>query len=99
MKIGEKSGVERSGLIDPTRAGGARPLETCTPPDADEIQVSDVARALARLIGRIDDTSSDPARAAQLEILRNAVATGRYQPDLQDVARKLLAEVAAERLP
>ena len=99
MKIGEKSGVERCDPIDPTRAGTGRSLGTVTQAGADEIQVSDVARALARLLGRVDDTSPDPARAAQLEILRNAVATGRYQPDLQDVARKLLAEVAAERLP
>jgi anti-sigma28 factor (negative regulator of flagellin synthesis) len=99
MKIGEKTGVERSALIDPLRADGARPLGPGANSGADEIQVSDVARALARLLGRVDDTSPDPARAAQVEILRNAVATGRYQPDLRDVARKLLAEVAAERLP
>ena len=34
--------------------------------------------------------------AAQLDILRNMVATGRYQPDCREVARKVLTEVAAE---
>ena len=99
MKIGEKSGVERSALIDRTSAGCARPRAHGAEATADEIRVSDVARALARLLGRVDDTVPDPARAAHLEILRNAVATGRYQPDLREVARKLLSEVAAERVP
>ena len=56
----------------------------------------DVARGFARLLGRVDDAVPDPARAAQVAILRNAVASGRYQPDLQQVARKLLVEMAAE---
>lgn len=99
MKIGEKSGVDPSPLIDRTPVDGARPRAAGAESAPDEIQLSDVARALARLLGRVDDTTPDPARAAQLEILRNAVATGRYQPDLGDVARKLLTEVAAERLP
>lgn len=97
MKIGEKSGVEGSALIDPVRADEARARPAGVPAGADAIQLSDVARALARLLGRVDDTTPDPARAAQLEILRNAVASGRYQPDLHEVARKLLVEVAAER--
>jgi flagellar biosynthesis anti-sigma factor FlgM len=96
MKIGDKGGVEPSALIDRTPADGARPRGTGAGSTADEIELSDVARALARLLGRVDDTTPDPARAAQVEILRNAVATGRYQPDLQAVARQLLSEVAAE---
>ena len=60
------------------------------------IEVTDVAQAARRLLGCVDDTTPDPARAAQVEILRNAVASGRYQPDLHEVARKLLVELAAE---
>ena len=83
MKIGTKSLFEPAAPVSGTGSNGARP-------------VPDVARALARLIGRLDDATPDPARAAQLAILRNAVATGRYQPPLHEVARKMLAEVAAE---
>ena len=60
------------------------------------IEVTDVAQAARRMLGRVDDSTPDPARAAQVEILRNAVASGRYQPDLHEVARKLLVELAAE---
>ena len=50
-------------------------------------------RVLAQLVGRVDADRPDPARAAQVEILRNAVASGRYQPDLYAVARVLLSEL------
>jgi anti-sigma28 factor (negative regulator of flagellin synthesis) len=60
------------------------------------IEATDVAQVARRLLGRVDDGTPDPARAAQVEILRNAVASGRYQPDLHEVARKLLVELAAE---
>jgi anti-sigma28 factor (negative regulator of flagellin synthesis) len=97
MRIGAKIGVESPKVdqrVAPEHAcgrGRAASLDK-----SGEIPRLDVARALARLLGRVDPTSPDPARAAQLEILRNAVATGRYQPDLVAVARKLLVEVAAE---
>jgi anti-sigma28 factor (negative regulator of flagellin synthesis) len=52
-------------------------------------------RTLARLIGGVREAGPDPMRAAQLEILRNAVASGRYEPDLHEVAKKLLAEAFA----
>jgi hypothetical protein len=98
MSIGQKSGSQPTRAIDdvvgvlvPVRwpAGG----RTVTKPTARE----QFARNLAPLIGRIDDVVPDPARAAQVEILRNAVASGRYRPDLREVAWKLLCEVAAAR--
>jgi len=98
MKIGDTSGVEPTGLTARVVADRA-PAGTLAPAarDAvDRIEISDAARALARLVGHLDDAIPDPARAAQVEILRNAVASGRYQPDLGAVARKLLLEVAAE---
>jgi len=94
MKIGERTGIE------PTRriASAARPLDPFVlRPGSLPVGRVEVARTLAKLMGPIADGMQDPARAAQVEILRNAVATGRYEPDLHEVARKLLAEVAAGR--
>ena len=54
----------------------------------------EIARAKA-LLGCVGDGTLDPARAAQIALLRNAVAAGRYAPDLGDVARNLLEEVSA----
>jgi hypothetical protein len=59
-------------------------------------QAPELARALGRLLGRVQEDIPDPARAAQVAILRNAVSGGRYAPDLHAVARSLLIEIAAE---
>ena len=97
MRIGEKNGAEPTrpseGIgINPARMPGRTRLRD----GAGEVDASIVARAFVRLMGPIDDGRPDPVRAAQVELLRNAVATGRYRPDPIAVARKLLAEVAAE---
>jgi hypothetical protein len=52
-----------------------------------------LARSLVPLVGCVREAAPDPGRAAQVEILRNAVAAGRYRPDLRAVARALLAEL------
>jgi len=100
MKIGDQNGVEPTiALRRP--AGGAPPPPVRVARRADpagETRLPDAVRALGRLVGRVDDPTPDPARAAHLALLRNAVASGRYQPDLHDVARKLLIEMAAERV-
>ena len=98
MKIGDTTtGAEPTGEATRVVAqrAAARALRTAPAAEA-RIQVTDVAQAARRLLGRVDDMTPDPARAAQVEILRNAVASGRYQPDLHEVARKLLIELAAE---
>jgi anti-sigma28 factor (negative regulator of flagellin synthesis) len=99
MEIGNKSGAGPGGVLDGIDAAvhRGRKVRGLARKRSHEIDVPDVARALARFLGRIDEAAPDPARAAQLAILRNAVAAGRYAPDPRDVARKLLAEVAAER--
>jgi len=100
MKIGESKVAEPTrhvGMIHAGEARSARRRITALP-DHDAVRVSELGRVFARLLGRIDDSAPDPARAAQVEILRNAVATGRYAPDLHAVARKLLVEFAAERV-
>lgn len=88
MKIGDTSGLE------PT-APTAHPGAPCRPAPKPAVQALDVARAFVRLVGRIDDDVPNPARAAQVEILRSAVAGGRYRPDRVDVARKLMLQLAA----
>jgi len=98
MKIGDTTtGAEPTGeaIRVVAQRAAARALRP-TPPAEGRVEVTDVAQAARRLLGRVDDTTLDPARAAQVEILRNAVASGRYQPDLHEVARKLLVELAAE---
>ena len=98
MKIGDTT--TGAGTVGETiqvvaQRAAARALRP-VPTDADRVDATDVAEAARKLLGRVDDTTPDPARAAQMEILRNAVASGRYQPDLHEVARKLLVELAAE---
>jgi len=99
MKIGDKKAVAYCALTGRVEAEAAHPGndgERAGKTHPDAVRVSEFARALAKLIGKVDLDAPDPARAAQVSILRNAVASGRYQPDLHDVARKLLAEVVAE---
>jgi len=97
MKIGDTTtGVGTTGeTIVVAQRAAARALRP-TPSSVGRVDVGDVAEAARKLLGRVEDTTPDPARAAQVEILRNAVASGRYQPDLHEVARKLLIELAAE---
>jgi anti-sigma28 factor (negative regulator of flagellin synthesis) len=98
MKIGDTttSAEATGGTIRVVAQRAAARALRPTPAPEGRIEVTDVAQAARRLLGRVDDTTPDPARAAQVEILRNAVASGRYQPDLHEVARKLLIELAAE---
>ena len=94
MSVDQKSDVEPAraieGVVRTMSSGRGRPTPEPTARER-------MARNLARMMGRIDETALDPARAAQVEILRNAVASGRYRPDLREVAWKLLCEVAASR--
>lgn len=97
MKIGEQTTPEPT--VPPGRLGvqGTRRRRgAVAAPVPTGIQPTDVARAAAQLLGRVEETTPDPARAAQLLILRNAVATGRYRPDPSAVARQLLLAIAAE---
>ena len=98
MKIGDTttSAEPTGGTIRVVAQRAAARALRPAPADPGRLEVTDVAQAARRLLGRVDDTTPDPARAAQVEILRNAVASGRYQPDLHEVARKLLVELAAE---
>jgi hypothetical protein len=97
MSIGHKTGVDPVRTIDDV-AKTLAPVTRLRGPRAKtrhQAAMEEMARNLVPLIGRVDGTAPDPARAAQVEILRNAVASGRYRPDLREVAWKLLCEVAA----
>jgi anti-sigma28 factor (negative regulator of flagellin synthesis) len=97
MSIGQKTGVDQTRTIDEVVKALAPVSRLRTPRAKTRHQsaIEEMARNLVPLIGRVDATAPDPARAAQVEILRNAVACGRYRPDLRQVAWKLLCEVAA----
>ena len=88
MKIGQKNAASTG--TSPCIAAGAPSMGV-----AGAHRRLDVARLMRPLVGKVDDVAPSPARAAHLVLLRNAVATGRYQPDLHEVARKLLLEAAA----
>jgi flagellar biosynthesis anti-sigma factor FlgM len=99
MKITDKSVVHQAALargVAAAAAPGARAAGRAGSVSADSVRVSDLARALSTLLGGIDANKPDPARAALVAVLRNAVASGRYAPDLEAVARNLLTEAAAE---
>jgi len=92
MKIGQQKSVldpQLGGVstVEPGAHGAERPAEGTS----DTVRVSDVARALARLMAQ--PPAADPTREAQLTALRGAIERGQYQPDLHGVARRLLTEV------
>lgn len=99
MSIGHKSGVESTPVIDAvvSRVPPVARMRVVRATRRPSVAMERMARSLVPLIGRVDEVALDPARAAQVEILRNAVAAGRYRPDLREVAWKLLCEVAAAR--
>src|SRR5687767_3694271 len=72
MKIGDTSSIEPAGLTARVVAerAAARPVRPAAADGADRVEISDVARAFGRLVGRVADAVPDPARAAQVEILR-----------------------------
>jgi len=99
MKVGDrKDGLNPAlegigGSADPARANG--PL-IGPGPSQDEVRVSQVARALARLIAGIDGEALAAVRAERVEPLRAAVARGEYRVDLQATARSFLREVLGD---
>jgi|GEM_PF-6331301 len=84
--IGEKVEASRPG-------GSSVPLAAA---QDDEVRVSQVARALARLIAVSSPLGSDPIRVERVEPLRTAVARGEYRVDLEATARSFLREVASD---
>lgn len=62
----------------------------------DRIEVSDLARTLAALRAEVGDPEAiDTERVTEL---RNAVASGTYDPPASEVADALLRELASNRL-
>src|SRR5262245_40324427 len=99
MKISDRNGVPGA-RVDGT------PLTIGTPPagknaprqegvgSGDQVDVSDVARTLARLAAHRQTVTDgiDTVREDRVAALRDAVAKGQYQPDFESVARSFLAE-------
>jgi flagellar biosynthesis anti-sigma factor FlgM len=99
MKITDRNGVPGA-RVDGT------PLTIGTPPpgkngaraegigSGDQVDVSDVAKTLARLAAHRQTVTEgiDTVREDRVAALREAVAKGQYQPDFDAVARSFLAE-------
>ena len=99
MKITDRSGVPGA-RVDGT------PLTIGTPPptnkaartegigSGDQVDVSDVAKTLARLATHRQTVTEgiDTVREDRVAALREAVAKDQYQPDFDAVARSFLAE-------
>jgi hypothetical protein len=99
MKIGQKDAESTATFARFPAAARGPSVETARPrlSPGEDHRVG-MARVMLLLVGKVDDVTPSPARAAHLALLRNAVAAGRYQPDLHEVARKLLLEAAAEQV-
>ena len=98
MKIGDRNGVQDprltgSGGIEPRRPGGASGGEH---DGDDQVDVSDLSRALARLFGAANAAPDQGAeRSARVAALRREVENGTYQPDPRATAQKLLLDELA----
>lgn len=98
MKVGDRNGVQ-----DP-RLTGSRALQQGVGSvlgDADgngndQVEVSDVSRALSRLFGAAQAApATPPGHAERLAALQQAVENGSYAPDPEVTARKLLLDELA----
>lgn len=77
----------------PGRSHGAAAQDAAA---LDEVRVSQLARALARLITVPSGSVADMLRAQRVEPLRDAVARGAYRVDAEATARSFLREVVSD---
>ena len=100
MKVNERKTVQDPrvgglpGTVDTTPAGRADDATG----SGDSVRVSQVARALARLVdhgGALADGLTT-VRPEVVDPLRDAVAKGDYQVDFEGTARKLLREILGD---
>lgn len=98
MKVGDRNGVQ-----DP-RLTGSKALvpgsgAVVGDPEGnpnDQVEVSDVSRALSRLFGAAQAApAAPPHHADRLAALQKAVENGTYAPDPAVTARKLLLDELA----
>lgn len=101
MKINERKSVQDPrvgglpGTVDTTPATSAGDAAETS---GDSIRVSQVARALARLVdhgGKLAE-GLHTVRADRVDPLRDAVTSGSYQVDVESTARKLLGEILGD---
>lgn len=89
------------GLPAASVAGAAGPAQGSGRPApgagaADRVEVSARARSAARLRAAVASAPEDPARAARLERIRQAVEAGTYHVPARQVADALLRSGAVE---
>jgi len=97
MKVNERKGVLDPRLGSPTavRPDGAASAQA-GPAPGDQVSVSDTARELAQLRGKVGDLGA--VRQEKIQGLAAVMAKGQYSADLGDVARKFLGEVLGQLL-
>jgi anti-sigma28 factor (negative regulator of flagellin synthesis) len=101
MKVNERKTVQDPrvgglpGTVDTTPAGRA---DDASSGSGDSVRVSQVARALARLVdhGGALAEGLTTIRPDVVDPLRDAVARGDYQVDFEGTARKLLREILGD---
>ncbi len=86
--FGPISGVKKTQKPQKTQATG-------TAQTADKVQFSSVLQEAQRTKGT--DSAASAERAAKVETLKQQIAEGSYQPDLQKVAASLLRFLVEER--
>ena len=86
--FGPVTGVKKSQKPQKTKAMG-------TPAATDKVQFSAVLQEVHRAKG--SDGTASAERTAKVESLKQQVADGSYQPDLQKVAASLLRFLVEER--
>ena len=81
MKIGDTTtGADATGKIPMVAQRAAARALRPAHAEPGHIEVADVAQAARRLLGRVDDTTPDPVRAAQVEILRKLLVELAAEP-------------------
>jgi flagellar biosynthesis anti-sigma factor FlgM len=101
MKVNERKQVQDPrvgglpGTVDTTPAGRA---DDANEASSDSVRVSQVARALARLVdhGGALAEGLTTVRPEVVDPLREAVSKGEYQVDFEGTARKLLREILGD---
>lgn len=99
MKVNERKPVHdpRVGGL-PGTAGAAGRADDAAEGTTDSVRVSQVARALARLVDHGGQLAEglQATRPEVVDPLREAVASGAYRVDAEGTARKLLREILGD---
>ena len=98
MKVGDRNGVQDPRLTGSKALapGAGAAVGDADGNGSDQVDVSDVSRALSRLFGAAQVARAEPPRHTErLAALQQAVENGSYAPDPEVTARKLLLDELA----